>query len=127
MKILNLEKIVPDEEARKELFEQHMMETTLRLNAPRIIRDLAALITVREYLATRSAPKADAQSVQESADDKKRRDAVVLMTHSADLDTVPTIQQVETALHSISVNTPEERKRVQDAKKWAQIISQKNA
>ena len=87
----------------------------------------AALITVREYLATRSAPKADAQSVQESADDKKRRDAVVLMTHSADLDTVPTIQQVETALHSISVNTPEERKRVQDAKKWAQIISQKNA
>lgn len=49
------------------------------------------------------------------------------MTHSADLDTVPTIQQVETALHSISVNTPEERKRVQDAKKWAQIISQKNA
>lgn len=94
-------------------------------NNPQNIRDLAALITVREYLATRSAPKADAQSVQESADDKKRRDAVVLMTHSADLDTVPTIQQVETALHSISVNTPEERKRVQDAKKWAQIISQK--
>lgn len=87
----------------------------------------AALITVREYLSTRSAPKVDAQSVQESADDKKRRDAVVLMTHSADLDTVPTIQQVETALQSISVNTPEERKRVQDAKKWAQIISQKNA
>lgn len=40
MKILNLEKIVPDAEARKELFEQHMMETTLRLNAPRIIRKL---------------------------------------------------------------------------------------
>ena len=40
MKILNLEKIVPDEGARKELFEQHMMETTLRLNAPRIIREL---------------------------------------------------------------------------------------
>ena len=40
MKILNLEKIVPDAEARKELFEQHMMETTLRLNAPRIIREL---------------------------------------------------------------------------------------
>lgn len=40
MQILNLEKIVPDEEARKELFEQHMMETTLRLNAPRIIREL---------------------------------------------------------------------------------------
>ena len=66
-------------------------------NNPQNIRDLAALITVREYLATRSAPKADAQSVQESADDKKRRDAVVLMTHSADLDTVPTIQQVEMA------------------------------
>lgn len=47
-------------------------------NNPQNIRDLAALITVREYLATRSAPKADAQSVQ-------------------------------------------------DAKKWAQIISQKNA
>lgn len=85
------------------------------------------LFTATPVCAARSAPKADAQSVQESADDKKRRDAVVLMTHSADLDTVPTIQQVETALHSISVNTPEERKRVQNAKKWAQIISQKNA
>lgn len=40
MKILNIEKIVPDAEARKELFEQHMMEITMRLNAPRIIREL---------------------------------------------------------------------------------------
>lgn len=40
MKILNLEKIVPDAEARKELFEQHITEEALRLNAPRIIREL---------------------------------------------------------------------------------------
>lgn len=63
-------------------------------NNPQNIRDLAALITVREYLAARSAPKADAQSVQESADDKRRRDAVVLMTHSADLETLLSMAEI---------------------------------
>lgn len=89
-------------------------------NNPQNIRDLAALITVREYMAARSTPKEDV----EAQADKRSRDAVVLMSHSADLDTVPTIRQVESALQSISVNTPEEHKRARDAKKWAQIISE---
>lgn len=95
-------------------------------NNPQNIRDLAALITVKEFLTARSAPKDDQREndkAPESIDERKRRDAVVLMTHSADLDTVPTIQQVETALQSISVNTPAERQRLKDAKKWSQIIA----
>lgn len=95
-------------------------------NNPQNIRDLAALITVKEFLTACSAPKDDQREndkAPESIDERKRRDAVVLMTHSADLDTVPTIQQVETALQSISVNTPAERQRLKDAKKWSQIIA----
>lgn len=95
-------------------------------NNPQNIRDLAALITVKEFLTARSAPEDDSrkrEKTHESVDERKRRDAVVLMTHSADLDTVPTIQQVETALQSISVNTPAERQRLKDAKKWSQIIA----
>lgn len=94
-------------------------------NNPQNIRDLAALITVKEFLTARSAPNDNSRSekTHESVDERKRRDAVVLMTHSADLDTVPTIQQVETALQSISVNTPAERQRLKDAKKWSQIIA----
>lgn len=95
-------------------------------NNPQNIRDLAALITVKDFLTARSAPKDDQREndkAPESIDERKRRDAVVLMTHSADLDTVPTIQQVETALQSISVNTPAERQRLKDAKKWSQIIA----
>lgn len=96
-------------------------------NNPQNIRDLAALITVKEFLTTRSSLKDDdsrkSEKAYESVDERKRRDAVVLMTHSADLDTVPTIQQVETALQSISVNTPAERQRLKDAKKWSQIIA----
>lgn len=53
---------------------------------------------------------------------RELREAVLLTTHSADLDTIPTIEQIEDALGAVAVNTPEERKRVQDARTWGKII-----
>lgn len=92
-------------------------------NNPQNIRDLASLIIVKDFLTARSSLKSETHQIDESTDERRQRDAVVLMTHSADLDTVPTIQQVETALQAISVNTPAERQRLKDAKKWSQIIA----
>lgn len=89
-------------------------------NNAKNVYDLAALLIVRDHLRAATSPKA--VPVQE---DRAKRDAIVLTSHSADLDVVPTIAQVEEALGAVIVSTPEERQRVQDAKTWAQIIRDK--
>ena len=54
--------------------------------------------------------------------EKARRDAILLTAHSADLDKVPTLAEVEDALGAVVVNTPEERERANRVKTWAEII-----
>ena len=87
-------------------------------NTARNVYDLAALLIVRDHLRAAALPK----NVPE---DKGKRDAIILTSHSADLDVIPTIDQVEDALAAVVVSTPEERQRVMDAKTCAQIIREK--
>lgn len=87
-------------------------------NNAKNVYDLAALLIVRDHLRVAALPK-------NAPDDKGRREAIILTSHSADLDMVPTIAQVENALDAVIVSTPEERQRVMDAKTWAQIIREK--
>ena len=87
-------------------------------NNAKNVYDLAALLIVRDHLRVAALP-------QNIPDDKGRREAIILTSHSADLDMVPTIAQVEDALDAVIVSTPEERQRVMDAKTWAQIIREK--
>ena len=47
---------------------------------------------------------------------------VRLSDSCAELGKMPTIDQVEQALSSVAVNTPEERERVKDCRTWAKII-----
>lgn len=55
-------------------------------------------------------------------------DAVIVKQIRAHLGDSAAMRIVYDAVCNMAgINTPEERKRVQDAKKWAQIISQKNA
>ena len=54
--------------------------------------------------------------------EKARRDAILLTAHSADLDKVPTLAEVEDALGAVVVNTPEERERANRVKTWAEIL-----
>lgn len=58
----------------------------------------------------------------ESKDDARKREAIVLTAHSANLDVVPTLEQAEQALAAVAVNTPEERDRVNRARTWAEIL-----
>ena len=77
-------------------------------NTAKNVYDAAALIIVRDAMRAASAT-----SFSESTDagEKARRDAVLLTAHSADLDKVPTLAEVEDALGAVVVNTPEERER----------------
>ena len=88
-------------------------------NTAKNVYDAAALIIVRDAMRAASAPSA-AESTD--AGEKARRDAILLTAHSADLDKVPTLAEVEDALGAVVVNTPEERERANRVKTWAEII-----
>ena len=88
-------------------------------NTAKNVYDAAALIIVRDAMRAASV-----QSASGSADtgEKARRDAIMLTAHSADLDKVPTLAEVEDALGAVVVNTPEERDRANRVKTWAEIL-----
>ncbi|MDD6078049.1 MAG: hypothetical protein PUB80_06425 [Clostridiales bacterium] len=88
-------------------------------NTAKNVYDAAALIIVRDAMRSASAPSA-AESTD--AGEKARRDAILLTAHSADLDKVPTLAEVEDALGAVVVNTPEERERANRVKTWAEIL-----
>lgn len=85
-------------------------------NSAQNIYDLSALITVRGYL--RALAGQETKEVKPAA----VAPAVRISDYCADLDKVPTIDQVEQALSSVAVNTPEERERAKDCQTWAKII-----
>lgn len=85
-------------------------------NTPQNIYDLSALITVRGYL------RALAEQEAEEAKPAASAPSVRISDYCADLDKVPTIDQVEQALSSVAVNTAEERERAKDCQTWAKII-----
>ena len=88
-------------------------------NTAKNVYDAAALIIVRD--AMRSAAS-DKDAPAESMEDSRKREAIVLTAHSANLDVVPTLEQAEQALTAVAVNTPEERDRVYRARTWAEIL-----
>lgn len=100
--------------------EAQIEETLNAENSAKNVYDLAMLCICRDEMQRRAAP--DVSEYAEAAEDKKRRDAVVLTSYSADLDTVPTLEQIDSALGAYSVNTAEERERVKDMRTWREII-----
>lgn len=87
-------------------------------NTAKNVYDLAMLIIARDYFLETATP----QPAAETEEQRKRREAVILTSHSADLDVVPTIGQIEEAIGAVSISTPDERRRVKDAKTWASIL-----
>ena len=99
--------------------ESQLEDALSGANTAKNVYDAAALIIVRDAMRAAYAP-----SASESTDtgEKARRDAILLTAHSADLDKVPTLAEVEDALGAVVVNTPEERERANRVKTWAEII-----
>ena len=75
---------------------EHELE---RGNHPEAVRDLAALITVREYLMEHEPKK-----------------------HHDMMDTTPTMEQVEKAMGALSVSTESDKNRMRDLQTWAKIL-----
>lgn len=84
------------------------------------IYDIAMLIVVRDELDRRASPIVP--DVSEAAGKEKQKQAIVLTNLSADLDTVPTVEQIEDAIGAVAANTPEERQRAKDLRTWAKIL-----
>ena len=82
------------------------------------VYDLAALLTVRAYLA---APVPQGEEKPEAVSTP----TVYLSDYCADLDKVPKLEQVEQALAAVAVETPEQLKRAKDMRTWANIIGGK--
>jgi hypothetical protein len=90
-------------------------------NTPQNARDCALLFILRDHLKAMTEP----EKAEEKKQDSTHRQAVLLTAHSAHLDSDPTLTQIEDAIGAVSVNTREEKRRMQDAKTWAGIIGQK--
>ena len=84
----------------------------------RNVYDLAALITVRAYLA------APSEAVQ-AEPAKEEAPKVYLSDYCADLDKVPRLEHVEQALAAVAVEDREQLKRAKDMKTWAGILGGK--
>lgn len=95
------------------------IEKSLRGDASaKNVYDLAALITVRAYLAAPS----DAVQAEPT---KEEAPKVYLSDYCADLDKVPRLEQVEQALAAVAVEDREQLKRAKDMKTWAGILGGK--
>lgn len=88
-----------------------------RGNSPDAVRDLAALLEVRRYMLEQDhAHDVPASTVR----DADHRSAAA--QHDDVLDTAPTIEQIEAAVGAVAVHTAADRKRLQDAMTWMQIL-----
>lgn len=85
---------------------EHEME---RGNHPDAVRDLAALLQVRQYM-------------MEHGGETPHEHMAKHIAYDSALDTLPTLDQVERALGTIVVSTDAEKKRMQDAMTWAKIL-----
>lgn len=93
------------------------------------VYDLSALITVLGYLEHHAAADllqpggySMAAEPQEPEDERRRREAVVLTSYSADLNTRPQLEQIYDALDAVDVQTDEDYKKARDARTWADIL-----
>jgi hypothetical protein len=82
-----------------------------RGNIPDAVRDLAALLQVRQYMMEQGGETSTPHEHMGKH-----------IAYDSALDTLPTLDQVERALGTIVVSTDAEKKRMQDAMTWAKIL-----
>jgi hypothetical protein len=106
---------------------EHELELAINgPNTPQNARDCALLFILRDHLReVYEPPEPERKEEPPQKENDSKRQAVLLTAHSARLDTVPTLTQIEDAIGAVSVNTREEKRRMQDAKTWASIIREK--
>lgn len=99
--------------------EQEYVKALASANTPANLRDFALLCIARDHL------RADAPPPRGEDEKEGKKNAVLLTAYSADLNTVPTLAQIEDGIGALAANTAEDRRRIEDAKTWAAIIGHK--
>lgn len=102
------------------LIERRIKELVKAEHTDENVREFAEMCLARDYLL------AEIQE-QESGEMAAQRPRVILTNYCADLNTIPTIEQISAAINAAaqSAYSQEERQRLKDAKTWAGIIGTK--
>ena len=92
-------------------------------NEPQNLRDYALLCIARDNL---KAAQAASKGVS-AAPSQPKQQRVVLTDYSADLDKVPTLEEIDSAISSAAKTayTPEAKQHVRDQRTWAEILGAK--
>lgn len=99
---------------------EHQIEQAMNgPNEPQNVRDYALLCIAREFLKAEQ----DAHEMRAASEHER----IVLTDYSADLDIVPSIDQIHAAINAAAKTayTTEERQLLKDANTWAGIIGAK--
>lgn len=99
------------------LIERRIKELVKGEHTDENVREFAEMCLARDYLLTEIQE-------QESGEMAAQRPRVILTNYCADLNSVPNIDEIHAAINAAAQNsyTPEDLKRLKDAKTWAGII-----
>lgn len=103
------------------LIERRIKELVKADHTDENVREFAEMCLARDYLLAEIEE-------QERGEKATQRPRVILTNYCADLNTIPTVEQISAAISAAaeSEHSPESRQRLRDMKTWAGIIGQKN-
>lgn len=102
------------------LIERRIKELVKAEHSDENVREFAEMCLARDYLLHEIEE-------QERGEAAAQHPRVILTNYCADLNTIPSIDQISAAINAASdtAYTPEERQKLRDMKTWASIIGSK--
>lgn len=101
------------------LIERRIKELVKSDHTDENVREFAEMCLARDYLLAEIEE-------QERGEMAAQRPRVILTNYCADLNTIPTMEQISAAISAAAANaSPEGRQQLRDLKTWAGIIGSK--
>ena len=103
------------------LIERRIKELVRGEHTDEAVEEFAKMCLARDYLLAEIEE-------QERGEKNAQRPRVILTNYCADLNTIPTVEQIGAAISAAarSAHTPEDRQKLRDMQTWAGIIGSKN-
>lgn len=100
------------------LIERRIKEVVKGEHTDETVKEFAMLCLARDYLL--------AEIREEEAGQAMANPRVILTNYCADLNAIPTMEQIGLAINAAAsrVRTPEDRQKMETVKTWAEIIGQ---
>lgn len=101
------------------LIERRIKELVKADHSDENVREFAQMCLARDYLLAEIEE-------QERGETAVQRPRVILTNYCADLNTIPTMEQISAAISAAAATaSPEERQKLRDMRTWAGIIGAK--